>query len=53
MSEGVKRSAGIHPMSTGQMAELRRAITGLDKEEFQRLSDLVQNPELFSEEISF
>lgn len=52
MSEGVKRSAGINPMSAGQMTELRRAITGLDKEEFQRLSDLVQNPELFSEEIS-
>ncbi len=52
MSESKNKSGVFNPMSSAQMTELRRAITGLDKEEFQRLSDLVQNPELFSEEIS-
>ncbi len=39
-------------LSSGQLAELRKALTGLDNQDLQRLSRLVQDPELFSEEIS-
>jgi len=39
-------------ISSGQLAELRKALTGLDNQDLQRLSRLVQDPELFSEEIS-
>jgi OOP family OmpA-OmpF porin len=34
------------------LAELRKAILGLDNQDLQRLSNLVKDPELFSEEIS-
>ena len=39
-------------ISHGQLTELRKAITGLDSEDLQRLNRLIQDPEHFSVEIS-
>lgn len=39
-------------ISSGQLAELRKAITGLDNQDLQRLNNLIRDPELFSTEIS-
>ncbi|PKP32373.1 MAG: hypothetical protein CVT99_04950 [Bacteroidetes bacterium HGW-Bacteroidetes-16] len=52
MTEKDHKSNLYSSISLGQLTELRKAITGLDSEDLQRLSRLIQDPELFSIEIS-
>jgi OOP family OmpA-OmpF porin len=52
MTNSQEKGQSFQPISSGQLAELRKAILGLDNQDLQRLSNLVQDPELFSEEIS-
>ncbi len=52
MTNSQEKGQSFQPISSGQLAELRKAILGLDNQDLQRLSNLVKDPELFSEEIS-